>query len=848
MALGLSSAVVVGVRNLGGLGPRHFQAVRFLRFPPTWLAGLVGTAVYLLLTSLVGGSTPNAPVVPADVILAVVFLGGGAVVYLGCSSILTREKSAPRAVPGAQGIGFSSLEDLAANPDRILPWVEREAAIEWPDEDLFGHVRIARRVTGVLCRSPIQTVGIIGPYGCGKTSILKLIAYYLGADQRLSQGERSRTGTVPRTDGRGCAILSCSVGAWGLREGAIAERVLTTVLNELQRHVDCTSLVTLPSRYRAALAAGGGRWGALLGELFSQRDDPAGVLRKLDPVLEAIGFRLVVFIEDLDRNPEALGADLPALLDRLRELRQVSFVLALSAEGLPAPMARICSHVEVVPHVPADDVLDILKGFRKMCLQQHPFIDPLGSGREKLLGEPDPYVRRMVRKIAAGMGRITTEGSVAALLAVPRALKATLRRAHRAWEQLHGEIDFDDMLVATAVRVAAPEAYDFILRNLEHLRVHRNTTKDEKALEAEVESLWDRTAAHVGWDAPAAKQLVRFLFPAWKEDPSITDDYSDPRIRPQGVARSTPTDYFVRLNAEEIDPEELRDQTALRAIENWKKDHRAPVFEGKTLEQGIFASEPLCAKLEQFQRYFDGREVRVLAEAVLKMILDTDGVEANGDHHGFLPLWRMSLDLPIPLEDHEQWLTGEIEKAFPVSLRFANDLLYYWSKTDRSLTGGEVRIPPTAHQAAITTAQRVFQGAPDRLLGALSRLHPYSLRHFIVLYSGPGFDPSTWSWIAGPLIQAGMKAPAVVLPQLACLFVDAQRRRSGEISYAFRLDWAEGMFACKLGQLMQVLSSDVGLEKYEEVVSGFVLEAQRAAREWLAKNPQPNSPASETEA
>lgn len=66
MALGLSSAVVVGVRNLGGLGPRHFLAFRFLRFPPTWLAGPIGTAVYLWLASLTLASAQQVPLAPAD--------------------------------------------------------------------------------------------------------------------------------------------------------------------------------------------------------------------------------------------------------------------------------------------------------------------------------------------------------------------------------------------------------------------------------------------------------------------------------------------------------------------------------------------------------------------------------------------------------------------------------------------------------------------------------------------------------------------------------------------------------------------------------------------------------------
>jgi hypothetical protein len=129
---------------------------------------------------------------------------------------------------------------------------------------------------------------------------------------------------------------------------------------ELSRHVDCLALLSLPREYVGAMKGIAPNW--LQGPLaVTAMDSPSRQLGRLDPLLDAINARLVVFIEDLDRNTEIPDVsfvqhvrtegtnaksdirneiagrpagrsflEIESLLDRMKESRRVSFVLAVS--------------------------------------------------------------------------------------------------------------------------------------------------------------------------------------------------------------------------------------------------------------------------------------------------------------------------------------------------------------------------------------------------------------------------------------------------------------------------------------------------------------------------------------
>ena len=105
-------------------------------------------------------------------------------------------------------------------------------------------------------------------------------------------------------------------------------------MDRLQERIDCLSIVALPANYRKALEGAKHTWASLTADLLETTHDPVAQLEKLDDMLSAVGMRLIIFLEDLDRNnsDEAIRDEMPALLDRLRRLSHVSFILAIGTD------------------------------------------------------------------------------------------------------------------------------------------------------------------------------------------------------------------------------------------------------------------------------------------------------------------------------------------------------------------------------------------------------------------------------------------------------------------------------------------------------------------------------------
>jgi hypothetical protein len=120
----------------------------------------------------------------------------------------------------------------------------------------------------------------------------------------------------------------------------------------LAKSLDCLGLAAVPAHYREALSNAGSAWLKPLAALLNPNRDPLDVLRKLDSLLTCIGKRMVIFLEDLDRDRDGATdwKELASLLDRLKELDRVSFVLAVNRTGSTRDvLMRVCEHLELIP-------------------------------------------------------------------------------------------------------------------------------------------------------------------------------------------------------------------------------------------------------------------------------------------------------------------------------------------------------------------------------------------------------------------------------------------------------------------------------------------------------------------
>lgn len=404
------------------------------------------------------------------------------------------------------------------------------------------------------------------------------------------------------------------------------------------------------------------------------------------------------------------------------------------------------------------------------------------------------------------------------LLKTPRLLKTILRRTVHSWERLHGEIDFDDLLVANIIRFAAPEAYDFLLENYREIRGlwREGVLKDKEKRKELLQIKWSRMTNAANWDITAAEELLGFLFPMWTKQ--LFPESSEV---PQGVRHSIPTDYWIRLNIEELGEKEVSDQETLHALVNWKKDRNVPHFCGLSLPEALFAHEQLAPKFEQFAwLVMDGGDFRNLASLLFEIILNKHGVKANSKScAGFLSLWRMAIRTPIDQHEHNNWILDEIRKALPRSFRFANDLYYYWqsnSETDVSVK----RPRPELREPIIQEARSLFQDSPERLIESLDSDFPYSVYHFVVHNSQPdrggaGFNPVEWKWFADILLEAARLKPLVIIPQIVPLIV-REEMTIHDFIYTFDKEMALQLFGDKINEVMALIAQPLDYSKFNE--------------------------------
>jgi hypothetical protein len=335
--------------HLGGFHVKHFRISRLVRYPPTWVAGIIGTFVYLVITqdkALIGEFGLK------EFFLLIVWKSP---ILLGFTiatvlSILFGHRSKRLSNKASFSPHDQAFGSIANDPHQLLLWIEDESPIYSPNQDLFGLTRISRRISNILLGKNTRTVGIVGTYGSGKTSLLNIVEYYLNHRRELESKEPVGSDRGERNSFRGEIVL-CRVDGWGRSKGSVAQQILSIAVNRLKNDIDCLSVVTVPTNYRRALEGVRSTWATIVSALFFTSCDPIEQLEKIDDILRAADLRLIIFLEDLDRNvdDEIIRDQLPSLLDRLRGLRNVSFVLAIGTEHQYSNiLIRICDHMEAI--------------------------------------------------------------------------------------------------------------------------------------------------------------------------------------------------------------------------------------------------------------------------------------------------------------------------------------------------------------------------------------------------------------------------------------------------------------------------------------------------------------------
>lgn len=244
----------------------------------------------------------------------------------------------------------SRLRNSTAND--ITAWAATDAPIESSAEDRLGHAEIAERLSARLTGDVDQSIALLGPLGSGKTSILNL----------------ARKVQPPQNAPR---LWFVQVNCWGIEKSALAPAyILEHLVNTAELFVDCQQLRGIPLAYRRMMQAEpSGR----LSRFFEPFHvvDPVATLGTVSPLLECLGARIVILLEDADR---AAGTDFdPQHIERLlwsiRNIERLTFVVAATAQ-FEIDFAKLCDHIEILPRIDPVDVTKNILELRNKSLSK----------------------------------------------------------------------------------------------------------------------------------------------------------------------------------------------------------------------------------------------------------------------------------------------------------------------------------------------------------------------------------------------------------------------------------------------------------------------------------------------
>lgn len=468
--------------------------------------------------------------------------------------------------------------------ERILEWISDDEAVTTLGHALFGHREIARRiadriVTSVKSPERAATTAVVGELGSGKTTLGRLVS-----EQLIMRGTAAPQVTL------------AEISVWGFETPEAAVRgIVNRLLRMIDERASTLGLRGIPGAYVRIIEAGGGVW-SRMAAIFRDGSGPSDVLQRIDDVLAAIDVHVVLWVEDLERfagtandgssdAPQSEQGQLSAiraLLFLLDQLEHVSVIAATTSLYTRFDLEKIARYVEPLPTLLPTQVWDVLEVFREGCLRGAgtEFIDAADQRlREELTRPPSSLPGMSVRDDwceTATPNTPSIQAAMARLLHTPRKLKQALRRCSTAWQQLCGEIDFDDLLVISILRESEPDAFALLYEFAQHVRsgwaritVNLPDPPGLSALFLRFDALYKSRPAHV---RGATEKLLHWIAPGWELGPVVGDQQ-----KPQGIANDEPRDYWGRILLERVPEHEERDQDLLVKLRDFTAGEAKPL-------------------------------------------------------------------------------------------------------------------------------------------------------------------------------------------------------------------------------------------------------------------------------
>ena len=804
--LGFSTVTVTSVLLWVLLEPislRRAHLANMWWYPPTWVALVLAFLLVVILEIFAPslrhpGTTPRW--LRLEELIAISVSIGGAV--------LLRHMARGRRIRQPQRGTDPPPVVTTPSPQRwtwndIRDWLSRgERPIEDVASDLLGRGSLSTRVAVQLTEG--RSVALLGPLGSGKSSVLNLV--------RTRLRESASTTILVDFD------------VWAVpRAEEVPRLALARIVEALDNYVDTIALRDVPATYQRLVAAAPvSNLSRALG--LDTESDSTETLQRLDEILGALDARLVLIVEDAERTGKTFDTrHLQRLLWALREVPSTCFVLALDPSHSPRiDFAKLCDTVELLRPLDDKDVAIVLLVAVGHWASEYSDIDPQPERRGKLQlsyategGLLEYVYRTNENRPLRHMARI---------LQTPRNLKRFVQRVDSAWKHLHGEVDLEDLLIVTALREAATPVYEFLISHIDAARCEPGANLFGPT---SVESEWTQCLEPLN-TRESAKHLVELLGITQLSDKQTP---IPPDESPQGVHLVDPTDYFRRISAEQLDLDELRDQTVLGDIREWQRSGSRQLTD--RLASSDADGDRYAAVWEHFSGLHGPKELAQLASRVVHTLLEVDGSSPTLRHPAVLAMWRV-FQRREKDGNNKHLILDLIQSSVPNHVAFAVNFFHYWTSLDARIVTSEER--DEIRCALVESIQQTLHTSADFVphLGDRDAVTVYAL--ITKTGNGDGGSPfELWSDHLAPILADGAKRyPAQFLPELANLLATDNSRIPSPDRYPpiFRHEYEidRGRAQALLGQFLDDVL--VELSNYGDD-DPYAQRAKQAATAWL---------------
>jgi hypothetical protein len=429
--------------------------------------------------------------------------------------------------------------------------------------------------------------------------------------------------------------------------------------------------------------------------------------------------------------------------------------------------------------------------------------------------------------------------ALAELMSTPRSLKRLVGDVERSWMRLKGEAELADIIVVNALRQAVEPVIDFLYRNIDVARTEVDRFGVEPADTPDrITTEWKALLSTL--ENPRAVQSLVGLLGIRR---LTTNPVKASDLSPQDVSRYEPTDYFRRILSGDIAAVEIRDQTVLTDINEWRRRTNDNMI--VRLMQTDEADDRYARVWDHFATtQFTVTELLPIASEIHSRLLRRQGRTVVFDKApASMSTWHLLHK--AQRDGLNDWLIAEIRRALPISLLFAADIYGWYGSVPNGIVSTEGR--SQLRTALIDAARETFR-EPVALISALSEDQPHALWRFIAP-SGKDEPPDIVTlvdlrWFAEVVTDAARISPALIVPDIVGTFGRFGHRfnRHGDTGAGFGIIETYSLDRDRFAEFFGVRTDDMLAVIAEfRTDTPVVLTAQPQVREWQVERRNANS-------